>query len=243
MVRALLTTVVVAAFAAVAAAVEPGDAEKDVLATLGKPNAIRQTANGAVWKFKDGTSLRIEGGVVREIDGPGAAKPLVRVATTEPTATVEPPSTPPPAATKPARTAPAVNVPKPVTARQSSPASVPADPTPNPAALPRVQPVRINPGPAATRLATQPPAAPVSKPKRYSGFFFLAASGLVLLGCKVMLLVVAFKEGAGWGLACLFVPFAALIFIVTHWADTKKILAVQLLAGMPLLVLAAVLLA
>jgi hypothetical protein len=242
MVRALLTTVVVAALAAVASAVEPGDAEKDVLATLGKPNAIRQTANGAVWKFKDGTSLRVEGGVVREIDGPGAAKPLVRVTTTEPTTAAEPPSSPPAATTKPARMAPAASIPAPVTARETSSASVPVNPAPNPITPTRVQPVRINPGPTATRLATQPPAAPVSKPKRYSGFFFLAASGLVLLGCKVMLLVVAFKEGAGWGLACLFVPFAALIFIVTHWADTKKILAVQLLAGMPLLVLAAVLL-
>ncbi|MBI3854327.1 MAG: hypothetical protein HY293_01405 [Planctomycetes bacterium] len=47
--------------------------------------------------------------------------------------------------------------------------------------------------------------------------------GIVLaLGGHIGIVVAAFREGALWGLGCLLVPIVGLIFVVTHWAETKK---------------------
>ena len=50
-----------------------------------------------------------------------------------------------------------------------------------------------------------------------------------VLGCFVVcfvahiwLLVVAFRTGLGWGLACLFIPFAVLAFVGAHWGVAKR---------------------
>lgn len=36
-----------------------------------------------------------------------------------------------------------------------------------------------------------------------------------------MLLILAFRKSVGWGLACLFLPFAALVFVIQNWAEAK----------------------
>jgi len=54
--------------------------------------------------------------------------------------------------------------------------------------------------------------------------------GIVLLvlgiGCCVVggiwLLITAFQESVGWGVACLLLPIVGLIFVFLHWEDAKK---------------------
>lgn len=48
------------------------------------------------------------------------------------------------------------------------------------------------------------------------------ALGLVALAAFVWLLVVAFQTHILWGLACLFLPFATLIFGILHWNRAAK---------------------
>lgn len=38
----------------------------------------------------------------------------------------------------------------------------------------------------------------------------------------IWLLVVAFQESIGWGLACLIIPFVSLIFVIMYWDKAKK---------------------
>ncbi len=45
---------------------------------------------------------------------------------------------------------------------------------------------------------------------------------LVSIAAGVWLLVLAFRENVGWGLACLFIPFAALAFVLKFWDEAKK---------------------
>ncbi|MCP4899376.1 MAG: hypothetical protein GY906_20620, partial [bacterium] len=49
----------------------------------------------------------------------------------------------------------------------------------------------------------------------------LLASGLAAVVGGVMFTIAAFRRSLLWGLAVLFVPFAALFFIVKHWQDVK----------------------
>jgi hypothetical protein len=49
------------------------------------------------------------------------------------------------------------------------------------------------------------------------------------------LLIVAFRQSILWGLAYMFVPFAALVFIIVHWQEAKKPFLVLLL-GLALMV-------
>jgi hypothetical protein len=46
--------------------------------------------------------------------------------------------------------------------------------------------------------------------------------GLVLLVIgNLWIAIKAFQEGILWGLACLIIPFASLLFVVLHWYETK----------------------
>lgn len=49
----------------------------------------------------------------------------------------------------------------------------------------------------------------------------MAVGGLVSLAAFVWLLVIAFKESTVWGLACLFIPFAVLVFAFKFWDEAK----------------------
>jgi hypothetical protein len=50
----------------------------------------------------------------------------------------------------------------------------------------------------------------------------MGIGGIITLIGGVMLLVVAFKQSAMWGLGCIFVPFVSLVFLIKFWADAKK---------------------
>lgn len=66
--------------------------------------------------------------------------------------------------------------------------------------------------------------------------------GLILLviGCVISavagiwFLVVAFRESVLWGLGCLFIPFASLIFLIMHWSEAKRPFLWSLLAIVPI---------
>lgn len=49
----------------------------------------------------------------------------------------------------------------------------------------------------------------------------MVVGGLVSLAAFVWLLVFAFRESTVWGLACLFIPFAMLVFAFKFWDDAK----------------------
>ena len=51
---------------------------------------------------------------------------------------------------------------------------------------------------------------------------FLVILGFVVNGIAgVVILIRAFKVSVGWGLAVMFLPFAALFFVIKNWEDTK----------------------
>ncbi len=58
----------------------------------------------------------------------------------------------------------------------------------------------------------------------------MAIGGIIGLVFGIMILVKAFQTSVGWGLACLLVPFVSLIFVITHWEETKKPFLLGLLA-------------
>ncbi len=53
------------------------------------------------------------------------------------------------------------------------------------------------------------------------GLVLMVLGGLVCAVGGIWILVKAFQTSVLWGLGCLFVPFVSLVFVFTHWADTK----------------------
>lgn len=49
----------------------------------------------------------------------------------------------------------------------------------------------------------------------------LALGWLIALVGSVWFIIETFKESAGWGLACLFIPFASLVFMIKFWDKAK----------------------
>ena len=67
----------------------------------------------------------------------------------------------------------------------------------------------------------------------------MVVGGLVSLAAFIWLLVGAFRESMVWGLACLFIPFAVLVFAFKFW-DEAKMPFLGYLAGSILLVVGGV---
>lgn len=65
----------------------------------------------------------------------------------------------------------------------------------------------------------------------------LIAGWVVMIVGWIMLLIAAFSESVLWGLACFFVPIVMLFYVIIHWSEAKKGLAVYL--GGILLIIAA----
>lgn len=55
------------------------------------------------------------------------------------------------------------------------------------------------------------------------GWFILGIGLIISAVAGIALLVKAFRVSIGWGFACMFVPFAALVFVVKNWQDTKNL--------------------
>jgi hypothetical protein len=56
----------------------------------------------------------------------------------------------------------------------------------------------------------------------FVGMALMGLGGLGSLVFGIIILVKAFKTSLIWGLGSLIVPFVILIFVFTHWAETKK---------------------
>ncbi len=54
------------------------------------------------------------------------------------------------------------------------------------------------------------------------GVILLLVAGVISLVGSVMLAVAAFKESMLWGFCVLFVPFAAIVYIILHWDDARR---------------------
>jgi glutaredoxin len=64
------------------------------------------------------------------------------------------------------------------------------------------------------------------------GFIALCLLGIGVLASLigwVLLLVAAFRQHVGWGVASLFVPAASLVFTVLHWAEARRGFLIQLM--------------
>jgi hypothetical protein len=65
------------------------------------------------------------------------------------------------------------------------------------------------------------------------GTLLILAGGITMLVGGIMILIAAFKESVMWGVLALLVPFAAFVFVFTHFAEAKKGFFIWL-AGLPL---------
>ena len=63
------------------------------------------------------------------------------------------------------------------------------------------------------------------------GIIFMVLGLIIGLIGGIWLLVLAFKESVLWGLCCLLVPFASIVFIIMHWSDAYKPFLVSLAAS------------
>lgn len=53
------------------------------------------------------------------------------------------------------------------------------------------------------------------------GIALLLLGGVAAVVGSLMLVVAAFRTGVLWGLACLLIPFAALVYLVLHWDEAR----------------------
>ncbi len=65
--------------------------------------------------------------------------------------------------------------------------------------------------------------------------FIIVGAVLMLIG-GLWLIIEAFKESILWGLGCIFIPIAGLIFVLMHWDKAGKPFLIQV-AGVALFAL------
>ena len=126
--------------------------------------------------------------------------------------------------------------------RSSAP---PKEPSKLPAPTPvTAAPAVTAPKPAVSIVTNHPPRArpmptPVTAfrglkitPARWAiiipGVGLALFGSLVAIGASIWLIVRAFGVSVGWGLACLFIPFAQLVFLFRHWEEGRKPFLVSL---------------
>lgn len=61
----------------------------------------------------------------------------------------------------------------------------------------------------------------------------LIASLIVMFVTSIWMLIEAFSESILWGLAYLFIPFAAIVFVFVHWERAKTPFLIGLAALVP----------
>ncbi len=68
------------------------------------------------------------------------------------------------------------------------------------------------------------------------GSICIGIGGIVGLIYGIKLIIIAFQKSILWGLAYIFVPMAALVFVIMHWDKTKSpflksLIAIPLIIG------------
>jgi hypothetical protein len=69
------------------------------------------------------------------------------------------------------------------------------------------------------------------------GTLLVTPGFIVGLVAGIWFIIVTFRQSVLWGLACLFLPFASLIFIIVHWKKAKTPFLLWLLVSIPLVFL------
>ncbi len=63
-------------------------------------------------------------------------------------------------------------------------------------------------------------------------FFFIAIGSILALIGGIWFWIAAFKENVLWGLACVLIPFASLIFLILHFDKVWAPFAISCLAAL-----------
>lgn len=66
----------------------------------------------------------------------------------------------------------------------------------------------------------------------------IVGAGLMLIG-GIKFIIAAFSESIIWGLACIFLPIASLLFLLGHWEEAKDGFLLQI-AGAGVIILSVV---
>lgn len=91
------------------------------------------------------------------------------------------------------------------------------------------QPARPNP---ASTTESEPPL--LHAKFRPLAVVLLIIGALISLAGSIWFIVVTFQTSIAWGICCLFVPFASLVFLFVHWDESKKPLLLSLTAVIPM---------
>lgn len=112
--------------------------------------------------------------------------------------------------------------------------SVPSKPT-SQETSPTKGVIRTEHSSPSRKLGNMPPA--FERPPNFvTGGALLLIGALVSLVCGIIIIVEAFRAGVFWGLAVLFLPIVELLFVATHWTETKKPFLLSMLVGTPLMI-------
>jgi len=65
---------------------------------------------------------------------------------------------------------------------------------------------------------------------------FLIIAGILGAVGGIRLLIVMFQESILWGIGSMILPFVSLIFVITHWEESKKPFLIQM-AAIPFIIL------
>ncbi|MEO7413816.1 MAG: hypothetical protein ABIZ81_10700 [Opitutaceae bacterium] len=173
-------------FVTVASAIQVGDAQAEVVRTLGEPVATRMKPSGSqVWKMKDGTTVWLARGLVSEIAVPRQGSSIERGGVAIPVV---------------ATTAEATQATSETTESAAAVANVGVDHQP-----------------------------------KIGHFLLLIGLGVVAIS-KFQFCQLVFKT-RGWQFLGCFVPFISFAFVFSHWKQTKKLFAWQMLVALPLLLI------
>jgi hypothetical protein len=211
----LLLVLAVATPGAEAKNVVAGDSREAVIAALGQPQGILRDGANEMLLYPD-QDVEMKN---RRVVAVRRHNDLLADSIPDPA--------PAPSSRKPAR-APAPAPAKPVSSPAQTVVSQPSAP---------VAKVRASPSPLALLVASRL-ANHQSRPLTAGGrVAIVAGAGLLLVGVLVFgaawiwFLVRAFNVSVGWGLACLFLPFAPLVFLIKHWDEGGKPFLVSLAGG------------
>jgi hypothetical protein len=93
--------------------------------------------------------------------------------------------------------------------------------------------------PGGDATAATPASSAGAKHSSNTIKIILVTAVLIGMVCHFLIIIAAFSDGAGWGLAVMFVPFVSLIYILTHFGKVKIPVLILLFVAVPLLALGA----
>ena len=189
-----------------------GNTREEVIAALGEPQGALRDASSEILNYKNCDIKLVLGRVVQvnNLGGP------VKNTTARP------------------RTSLSASMPRPSTVTPSPPPSTaaPAVPMPGDSSSGNANGVKSSQFIQwISSRVTQHQGQPLTVMRRlvlYAGVALMLIGIMVASGAGIWLLVRAFQVHIGWGLACMFVPFANLVFLFRHWEEGRKPFLVSL---------------